>query len=75
MVQPHHSAGLQHLAHLRQEASAAVRLVHQDRSQIQASINNQHQASEAPRILINQTAVNQYSQVPHQLMPLAVQMY
>jgi len=46
MAQTHHLAGVQHLAHLRQAASVhpAV-LVHQDRSQIQASTNNQPQAS------------------------------
>jgi hypothetical protein len=75
MVSTHHQAGVQHLAHRQQEASVAVRLVHQDRSQVPASINNQLQALEAHRTLINQLEVNQYSQAPHQQMPQVGQMY
>ena len=69
MVQTHH------LAHLHKEASAhPVILVHQDRSQILASINNKLQVSEVHKTLINQTAINQYLLEPLQQMPLAVQM-
>ncbi len=75
MGHPHHLAVLQHLALLRQVGSVGVRLVHQDRSQIQDSINNQVQGSEAHRTSINQTAINQYSQEPLQLMPQVGQMY
>jgi hypothetical protein len=69
MVQTHR------LAHLRQEALVAVRMVHPDRSQIQASISNQHQALEAHKTLINQLEVNQYLQEPHQQMLPVEQTY
>jgi hypothetical protein len=76
MDHPHHLAGLQHLAHLRQEASAhPVRLVHQDRSQAQTLINNQVQDLEVHKTPINQTAINQYSQELHQQMLPAERMY
>jgi hypothetical protein len=76
MVQTHHLAGLQHLAHLRQEASVhPVRLVHQDRSQAQTLINNQVQDLEVHKTQINQTAINQYSQELHQQMLPAERTY
>jgi hypothetical protein len=71
-----HQAGLQHLAHRQQEASAhPVRLVHQDRTQAQVSINNQIQDLEVHKTPINQPEVNQCLQALHQQMPLAGQMY
>ena len=59
MVSTHHQAGLQHLAHLQQEASAhPVVLIHQHRAALvaiqdlerqQVAVSIQHQAGEQPQ--------------------------